>query len=416
MTNILFNRLLFVLEIWCTEFIFACHLHRKPYFWLRLAGCAVLSLLVAVLIGSPPSDAWLTSIIFIALFILIVALSKFCYEESWTNLLFCGIAAYTVQHGAYELSNFVLTLITNNASPLLGSYGTELMEFDGWQWLWNCFYGSVYVLCCYVVYVVAYFVFGTKIKSESDLKIENVKLLFLVGVGLVVDIFFNAVFVYSDIAAAEDALSVSLMIYFYNCLCCLLLLMVQFGLVLQRKLESELDTAMALAQMRAEEIEHSVGIYDAMVKTGNEALDIILTEKSLRCVANGITMSCVADGKKIAFVKDSDLYALFGNALDNAIEAVLKVEETEKRIIGLVLYERNGFVTLNVNNAYSGDVKVVNGLPVTTKSNHRLHGFGVKSIRLIVEKYGGEMDFSAKDGVFSLCILIPVPSEPKEEP
>ena len=163
------------------------------------------------------------------------------------------------------------------------------------------------------------------------------------------------------------------------------------------------------------EIEQSVHIYDAMVRTGNEALDIILTEKSLRCVANGITMSCVADGKKISFVNDSDLYALFGNALDNAIEAVLKVEETEKRVIGLVLYERNGFVTLNVNNAYAGDLKLVNGLPATTKSDHHLHGFGVKSIRLIVEKYGGEMGITAKDGVFSLCILIPVPSERNDD-
>lgn len=449
MTNILFNRLLFVLEIWGTEFIFACHLRKRRYFWLRMAGCVLLSLLAALLLGTPPENAWVVSVTFIALFLLIVALSKLCYGESWKNLFFCGIAAYTVQHCAYEFSNLVLTLITNNASPLLGAYGTEIMEFGGLQWLWNCFYASVYILCCYVVYCGAYFLFAAKIKSENDLKIENLKMLFLVGVGLVVDIFLNAFFVYSGFAAAEDTLPVSLMIYVYNCLCCVLLLMVQSGLALRRKLEDELGTVKVLAQIKAEEyaiskenidlinqkchdmkhlirtigankqlpqdvveeIEQSVHIYDAMVRTGNEALDIILTEKSLRCVAYGITMSCVADGKKISFVKDSDLYALFGNILDNAIEAVLKVEETEKRVIGLVLYERNGFVTLNVNNAYAGDLKLVNGLPVTTKSNHHLHGFGVKSIRLIVEKYGGEMGISTKDGIFSLCILIPVPSE-----
>lgn len=450
MINIIFNRILFVLEIWGSQFIFACHLSKRRLFWLRMLGCVTVSVGIAMLFGTPP-NAWITSAVFITLFVIIVALSKLCYNETWKNLIFCGIAAYTVQHLAYEFANLVLTITTNSASPLLGTYSSELMEFDGMQWLWNSFYGAVYLLCCYTVACIAYFAFGVQIRNEGSLRIKNVKILFIVAVGLFVDIFLNAFFVYSDISAAKDSLTVSIMIYFYNCLCCILLLMVQFGLVLQRRLEDELVTAKMLAQMKAdeyavskenidlinqkchdmkhlirnigenkqlpqdvvEEIEKSVNIYDAMVKTGNEVLDIILTEKSLRCVANGVTMSYVADGEKISFVKDSDLYALFGNALDNAIEAVMKIEEKDKRVIGLVLYERNGFVTLNINNTYSGEMRIVNGLPATTKSNHLLHGFGLKSINLIVEKYGGEVGFSTKDGVFSLCILLPVPSSHK---
>lgn len=79
-----------------------------------------------------------------------------------------------------------------------------------------------------------------------------------------------------------------------------------------------------------DEIEKSVSLYDANVKTGNTVLDTILTEKSLLCYKKGIILSCVADGENIAFMEDADVYSLFGNALDNAIEAVLKLEEQRK--------------------------------------------------------------------------------------
>lgn len=455
MTNILLNRMLFVLEIWGAGFIFTCRLRKKRYFWLRFFGCMLFCMAFSALFGSLGSNAWATSLIFFAIFILCVGLFKLCFDEPWQNLIFCGIAAYTTQHFTYEFANLVLSSVTNGVSPLLGTYGTEIIEFSSRNWNWLCFYASVYILCGYVSYCGAFFVFSRQIKNENDLKIKNFKLLLLVGVGLVVDILLNAFFVHSDFMRAESeiVLPVSIMIYIYNCLCCILLLTVQFGLVLQRRLEHELDLAKSLSRLKAEqyemtkenidminqkchdikhqirrigydkrlpqdivdEIEHSVKLYDAVVKTGNEVLDTILTDKSLKCVANNISLSCVADGAKISFVKESDLYALFGNALDNAIEAVIKVEEKEKRIIGLVMYERNGFITLSITNTFVGEVSLVDGLPVTTKQNRHIHGYGVKSIQLIVEHYGGEMSVSIQGDVFSLGILIPVPAERRGE-
>lgn len=72
------------------------------------------------------------------------------------------------------------------------------------------------------------------------------------------------------------------------------------------------------------ELERSVMIYDSMVKTGNPVLDTVLTEKSLVCEANRINMTCMADGERLNFVGKVDLYTIFGNALDNAIESVMK--------------------------------------------------------------------------------------------
>lgn len=450
MNNILFNRLLFVAELWGTFFIFACRLRKRRLFWLRYFGCIAVIMGIATVTVLFPDDAWLMSFIYIAVFVFSVCATKLCFDEPWQNLIFCGVAAYTTQHLAYEFGNLVLTLTTNGTSPLLGLYGKETIEYGEYQALWLVFYGSIYALCCYVVYCAAYFVFARKIRSE-DLKIKSMKLLLLVAVGLIVDIFLNAFFVYSDLiqSGTRESVVYGVMIYVYNCLCCILLMAVQFGLVLQRRLENELDIVKSLSRLRAEqymaakenvdiinqkchdmkhqirkigtynrlpsdvveEIERSVSLYDATVKTGNEVLDTILTEKSLRCVANNILMSCVADGAKISFIGDSDLYALFGNALDNAIEAVLKIDDPEKRIIGLILYEKNGFVTLNINNTFDGEIKLENGLPLTTKANGNIHGFGVKSIKMIVERYGGELAVTAKDGLFSLSILIPVRNE-----
>lgn len=62
-----------------------------------------------------------------------------------------------------------------------------------------------------------------------------------------------------------------------------------------------------------EKIEKSVQIYSAIVRTGNEILDTILTEKSLICENSGIHINCVADGSLLAFMNPVDLYTLFGN-------------------------------------------------------------------------------------------------------
>ena len=56
------------------------------------------------------------------------------------------------------------------------------------------------------------------------------------------------------------------------------------------------------------ELEEIINIYDSNVRTGNEALDLILTEKSLLCQKANIKLSCLADCSNLSFIADSDLY------------------------------------------------------------------------------------------------------------
>ena len=76
-------------------------------------------------------------------------------------------------------------------------------------------------------------------------------------------------------------------------------------------------------------MEQEIRSYEAQNKTGNEVLDTILTSKSLYCQQHGITLTCVADGAALDFMDTMDLCSLFGNALDNAIESVEKLPDSE---------------------------------------------------------------------------------------
>lgn len=158
-----------------------------------------------------------------------------------------------------------------------------------------------------------------------------------------------------------------------------------------------------------EEMEESVKIYESIVKTGNEVLDTILTEKSLYCKERGITISCVADGSQMEFINAIDLYAILGNALDNAIEAVEKFRHEEKRQIDVMIYRQQQFLVIHIVNPVKERLVFEEDLPRTTKQDKFYHGFGLKSIRYMVKKYDGNVNVSVEDGCFSLKILIPVP-------
>lgn len=159
-----------------------------------------------------------------------------------------------------------------------------------------------------------------------------------------------------------------------------------------------------------QEIERSVMIYDAVAKTGNEVLDTVLTEKSLLCERQGIAWTCMADGALLDFINPVDLYTLFGNALDNAIEGSLQVPERERRNVSVTVQNRHGAAFIQVENYFTQAIRMERGLPQTSKPDKENHGFGVGSIRSVTQRYGGTMDISTDDGIFVLSVLIPLPS------
>lgn len=155
------------------------------------------------------------------------------------------------------------------------------------------------------------------------------------------------------------------------------------------------------------DLRRSIAIYDSAIETGNPLLNVLFTEKSLYCESHGITLSCMVDGRLLSFMEDGDLYCLFGNIVDNALEAVMGIEEREKRVINVVVKGREGMALVQVENYYTGLLRGEDGEPVTTKSDKNYHGFGLRSIRAITRKYGGEMSVDARGDIFGLTLLFP---------
>lgn len=174
-------------------------------------------------------------------------------------------------------------------------------------------------------------------------------------------------------------------------------------------LRSEITSGEKLQYL--DEMEQEIKTYEAQNKTGNKALDTILTAKTLRCQSKQISLTCVADGGELAFMKPTDISILFGNALDNALESVEKLAEVEKRLVHVSIARQKSFLRIRVENCYAGELHFTDGLPATGK-DARYHGYGMKSIRSIVEKYNGSLTIKAQDGWFELRILIPVPQTP----
>ena len=125
------------------------------------------------------------------------------------------------------------------------------------------------------------------------------------------------------------------------------------------------------------QMEEEIKQYELQNKTGNHVLDTILTSKSLYCNKHGITLTSVADGSLLEFMDTMDICSIFGNALDNAIECELKF-------------------------------RIKRGGLATKKKEKMFHGYGIKSIKYTVDKYGGAVHIDAEKQWFDLKILIPL--------
>lgn len=155
------------------------------------------------------------------------------------------------------------------------------------------------------------------------------------------------------------------------------------------------------------EMEQAVDAYDTTVKTGNPALDVLLTEKNQICRSKQIGFTCMADGKGLAYMEPADLYALFGNALENAIEATEQLMDPAQKQIVLTVRPVEGFCSVHLQNYTKEPLRLENGLPVTSKQDRLNHGFGTRSMQLLVEKYGGELTFQQEADVVNIYMLLP---------
>ena len=130
----------------------------------------------------------------------------------------------------------------------------------------------------------------------------------------------------------------------------------------------------------------------------NETVNLILSAFSSKAKQANIDFTVDAILPDILTFTDTELCSLLSNALENAIHACKKIEDSNKRFIKLRIYSKNTKLCIDIKNSYDKEPEFQKGLPI---SNAQGHGFGTKSMIHIIEKHGGVFQFSAKEGWFT---------------
>lgn len=163
-----------------------------------------------------------------------------------------------------------------------------------------------------------------------------------------------------------------------------------------------------LTAEETEALRSAIEFYDSSIKTGNEVLDVVLCEKAMACQRDGIRFTCMADGSLLDFLTPVQIYTLFGNIMDNAMEAVRKLPEPELRVISLVCRADGGQLRIEESNYFTGSLSLHGALPETLKGDASRHGYGTRSIQYIARLYGGDMSIESSGSMFFLNVWFPL--------
>lgn len=420
----------FSMQLMIAESVFVIYWKKKDFFVgrfiLALVGYFIMALSAFTVFRSIPGNNPVTYMsYYIALFVLTLMVMFFCFQVKKKEVLFAGVCGYATQHIAYAAYT-IFHELTNLRLPAV------------WDFLLLRFF--LYILAAVIVYCLLI----RRYEGRGELVDKDMRMIVLALV-ILLTVIFISVLVDTGTFGDEAGILRNVLCKVYAIICSVLSIFIAFSLSWQNRIthENEMMETMLhnmgeqqklsketvniinikshdlkyriskIAKIEddqeqkeyIEEIKKAVTIYDNIYQTGNSAMDLILTEKSLMCEENGIKVSSMVDGTLLNFMQTTDVYALFGNLLDNAIESVIQEENREKRIISIHVSRRNEGCHIHVENYCDKELVFENGLPVTTKRDKAYHGFGVKSIKYIVEKYQGDVLMHKADNRFRVDIM-----------
>ncbi len=442
-SQLFWYKMLFLFELLTAEGLFVTKFRKKNHFAVRLGLCLVGTALFAFFYPLAQYSVLYNSGIFLAIFVVTLLGMNLCFEESGWNVLFAGLAGYSVQHIAFVIYSLIfdafnLRITLSQIGAVIDPYADERAVGI------NPIAVIIYVDCYILIYWYLGMFLRARMEKNEDLSLGRKPLIVVAATLISIEIVFHMVTIMNT---EIDRVSL-LMEDVYNLICCALTLFLQFGVLSHKKLEQDNDILQKMLIQKQEQyeirresmeiinvkhhdlkkqlnllrrvvdekalrgMEEAVNQYDTLVKTGNEYLDLILTEKSMLCQAKQIAFSYIVGENHLEFMDPLDVYSVFGNAMENAMEYVEKLDDPEKRFIHFSLKTMGNMVIARVENYYTGDRLEGDGaLPETTKADKQYHGFGLKSIQMTAEKYDGEMAVSAENHLFKVNIMMPVPME-----
>lgn len=429
------NHIQFSFQLFISVFIFLPGRPKKRNFCLRVAACAVCYLLFSWMwergiTSLAESSLFPYVILYFGYAILMAGMIWICFDIHLMEILFIVTGGYATEHMGFSLFRILFYLFRI----------PYIVEGDLTHLL----------LTRYLIYavfaVVMYYAVVRKNQAAPRFNRRDARIIWLSSILLLTAIVLSVYWSYPEMY--EETQAGGIICPLYSFLCSAFVLMMEYYVLRENELKREneamerrIETAIvqqksakeaidiinikchdlkhqlsALAKIddpeaRSEylrEVREAISIYDAVYHTENQVLDYILREKSLIFNEYKVQFSCMAEGKLLSFLSSADVYALMGNALDNALERVLQEAETE-RVISLQIKGHGEMVLIHMENRCSREPQFHDGLPVTDKADKQNHGFGVRSIRYITEKYHGDMYMRVKNEMFFLDIIFPKP-------
>lgn len=408
----------FMTELLLAELIYLFPARKRPHFPLRYLLAFLVSLVVAYLAPFEGSSQLYQFFRYMLLFSFSTAAMGFCFDLSVPALISSCAAGYATQHITFHIIRIL------NHHHLLPQVAWEPQTL-------YFLYSLLTYLAIYLVFLLTIGLYSARHECyrKADMRFNAISIgIVIICIGL------------SRVAGFYHDSS-SITVSFYAIAACLMALIVQLVLSKTVELQYENNTIhflweedrrqydlskktmdiinikyhdlkhilhdLNLPKEETEAIKNAVRVYGSKMKTGNEALDVLLSENTLRLSEEGILLTYTGNGQDLGFMSATDVYTLFGNAVENAVEAVKRLSDPEKRVIDIVSERHGNLVNIRVSNYYEGTVAMEEGLPVTTKNVEKgFHGFGMKSMKLVAEKYGGSITCSTDQDIFDLSIYL----------
>lgn len=436
LNSLFFYRLIFMAWLIFGEAIFLFKFERKKHFLIKLPLVLLSCFIFALIFPIPSSNSFYSMMMFFLMFLFTYFASFFLFEANWKIRLFSMICGYTCEHIAYETYFSIINLLNINKNGLSGLYDYgKISLFTGWQDILIYFFSYI------IVYYLIFIIFALRLNKNNFYEAKyDFKFLVVGCVFILSDIVINSIVSwYSTIHFENIYLGIVALI---NVLCCFIGLFYIFEMFYSNNIKNQMKIieeiqkkesnqykiskeTIDMINIKCHDFRHQIRefgdnqkidneainnlnklirIYDSTYHTENEALNVILNEKTLLCNNKNIRFTCIVDGNALNFIENEDIYSLFGNLIDNSIEAVNQLDDNEK-IISLKIKQVGNIVSISIKNGYKGKIQMENNLPLSKKEDNIHHGFGMKSIKMVCEKYNGNLKLNIENNIFIVTIL-----------
>ena len=142
----------------------------------------------------------------------------------------------------------------------------------------------------------------------------------------------------------------------------------------------------------------------------NTTINLVISAFATKAEQSGVAMDVAAEVPEDLPFTAIDICTILANGLENAINAASETgavtgRESETPSVRIKCQVHKNNLLILIENTFTGQAEIINGLPYTNKEGH---GFGVKSIKMLVNRHKGYYSFSAKEGLFTLKIVLPM--------